>query len=84
MVLIVGLLLGHAQDPVTLQFTGQNQNGQHVPLTSVLVENTTKHWQEVLYYPDTTFSSDKPELKRMNNPATVCNFSRMYPILSTG
>ena len=53
MVLIVGLLFGHAQDPVTLQFTGQNQHGQHVPLTTVLVENTTKHWQEVLYYPDT-------------------------------
>ena len=25
-----------------------------MPLTSVLVENVSKHWQEVLYYPDTT------------------------------
>jgi uncharacterized protein (TIGR02145 family) len=53
-VMMLGSLLGHAQDPVTLQFTGQNQNGQHIPLTTVLVENTSKHWQEVLYYPDTT------------------------------
>ena len=53
-VMIVGSLLGHAQDPVTLQFTGQNQNGQYVPLTTILVENTSKHWQEMLYYPDTT------------------------------
>ncbi len=43
-----------AQDQATLRFTGQNQNGQHVPLSTVTVENVTKHWQEVLYYPDTT------------------------------
>ena len=52
--MIVGSFLGRAQDPVTLQFTGQNQNGQYVPLTTILVENTSKHWQEMLYYPDTT------------------------------
>ena len=43
----------HAQDPVTLQFTGRNQNGQFVPLNNVYVENLTKRWQEMLYYPDT-------------------------------
>ncbi len=53
-VLVVCSLLGHAQDPVTLQFTGQNQYGQYVPLSTVTVENVTRHWQEMLYYPDTT------------------------------
>lgn len=53
-VLVVCSLLGHSQDPVTLQFTGQNQYGQYVPLSSVTVENVTRHWQEMLYYPDTT------------------------------
>ena len=47
----VGFL--HAQDNVILQFTGQDQNGGYVALGSVLVENVSKHWQEVLYYPDT-------------------------------
>ena len=42
-----------AQDQATLQFTGQNQYGQHVPLSTVTVENVTQHWQEMLYYPDT-------------------------------
>ena len=42
-----------AQDQVTLRFTGQNQNGDYVALGSVVVENITQHWQEVLYYPDT-------------------------------
>ena len=47
----VGFL--HAQDNVILQFTGQDQNGGYVKLDRVLVENISKHWQEVLYYPDT-------------------------------
>ena len=42
-----------AQDQVILKFTGQNQNGDYVALNSVVVENITQHWQEVLYYPDT-------------------------------
>lgn len=42
-----------AQDQATLRFTGQNQNGQHVTLSTVTVENVTQHWQEMLYYPDT-------------------------------
>ena len=46
----------HAQDPITLRFTGQNQHGLYVPLSSVDVENLTKRWQEVLYYPDTTLN----------------------------
>ena len=53
-IILASVVALQAQDPVTLQFTGQNQNGQYVPLTTVLVENTTKHWQEILYYPDTT------------------------------
>ena len=48
--------LMHAQDPITLRFTGQDQHGQYVPLSSVYVENLTKRWQEVLYYPDTVLN----------------------------
>ena len=43
-----------AQDDVTLRFTGQDQNGRHVQLSSILVENVTQRWQEELLYPDTT------------------------------
>ena len=32
----------HAQDQVSLQFTGQDQHGRYVPLNSVYVENLTK------------------------------------------
>lgn len=46
-------LLLHAQDQLTLQFTGKNQNGDYVQLSGVVVENLSQHWQEVLYYPDT-------------------------------
>ena len=42
----------YAQDQVSLQFTGQDQSGQYVRLNTVFVENLTKRWQEVLYYPD--------------------------------
>ena len=49
-------LLLHAQDQVTLRFTGQDQNGQYVRLNTVFVENLTKRWQEVLYYPDTVLN----------------------------
>ena len=48
-------LLGHSQTSVTLQFTGLDQNGQYVKLNHLIIENITKHWQELLYYPDTTF-----------------------------
>jgi uncharacterized protein (TIGR02145 family) len=51
--LLANFFICQAQESITLQFTGQDQNGRHVPLSSVLVENVTKHWQEVLYYPDT-------------------------------
>lgn len=53
-ILLATIFTGHAQAPVTLQFTGQDQYGQHVPLSTVTVENVTQHWQEMLYYPDTT------------------------------
>ena len=46
----------YAQDQVSLQFTGQDQNGQYVRLNTVFVENLTKRWQEVLYYPDTVLN----------------------------
>lgn len=46
-----------AQDPVTLTFTGRNQQNQWLPLSRVSVENLTKSWQEMLFYPDTTYKT---------------------------
>jgi len=52
--LLSGGVLSQAQNPITLTFTGRNQNNDNVKLGSVFVENITQRWQEVLYYPDTT------------------------------
>ncbi len=42
-----------AQNTITMKFTGRNQNNDWIPLSSVLVENQTQRWQELVYYPDT-------------------------------
>ena len=42
-----------AQNTITMKFTGRNQNNEWIPLSSVLVENQTQRWQELVYYPDT-------------------------------
>lgn len=54
LVMLICPFFVQAQEQATLQFTGKDQNGGYVQLSRVLVENVTKHWQEVLYYPDTT------------------------------
>lgn len=39
---------------VTLTFSGRDESNRYVRIDSVLVENLTKGWQEVLVYPDMT------------------------------
>ena len=66
-----------AQDHITLTFTGRDQYNQPVKLSNVFIENITKRWQEVLYYPDTVLnigstgiqniSSEKPEFHLFQN-----------------
>lgn len=44
-----------AQESLTIRFTGANQNdGSHVRLTTVLVKNLDRGWQQTVVYPDTT------------------------------
>jgi uncharacterized protein (TIGR02145 family) len=53
-VLMIGMIMGtYAQKPtMTLTFTAEN-NGQHVPLNSILIENLTHGGDTTLYAPDT-------------------------------
>jgi len=55
----IGMVLGiSAQKPsMTLTFTAEN-NGQHVPLTSVLIENLTQGGDTTLYASDTVLVLD--------------------------
>ena len=47
----------YAQKPtMTLTFTADN-NGQHVPLNSILIENLTQGGDTTLYAPDTVVSA---------------------------
>ncbi len=58
-VLTIGIIIGiHAQNStITLIFTADN-NGQHVPLNSILVENLTQGGDTLLYAPDTSLILD--------------------------
>ncbi|MBW6492907.1 MAG: fibrobacter succinogenes major paralogous domain-containing protein [Lentimicrobium sp.] len=53
-VLMIGMIMGtFAQKPtMTLTFTADN-NGQHVPLNSILIENLTQGGDTTLFSPDT-------------------------------
>lgn len=58
-VLMLGMIMGaKAQKPtMTLTFTADN-NGQHVPLNSILIENLTQGGDTTLYAPDTVLVLD--------------------------
>ncbi len=73
---------------VTLTFTGQDQNGNHVQLDRVVIANLTRNWQETIAFPDTVYTLSigvgvenymlKEEMKVMPNPfdgATRVNLS---------
>ena len=51
--MIVNLLFG--QESLTLAFLGQRGDGCYQKMDYLSVRNTTRDWQETLYYPDTTF-----------------------------
>ena len=58
-VAMIGMIMGaYAQKPtMTLTFTADN-NGQHVPLNSILIENLTQGGDTTLYAPDTVLVLD--------------------------
>ncbi|MFO8054775.1 MAG: FISUMP domain-containing protein [Bacteroidales bacterium] len=58
-VLMIAMIMGaYAQKPtMTLTFTADN-NGQHVPLNSILIENLTQGGDTTLYAPDTVLVLD--------------------------
>ena len=57
MTLILNIFLLSAtfgQEATTLTFTGKSSITQeYIPLHHVIVSNNTKHWEELLFYPDT-------------------------------
>ena len=56
--MIIMIMGAFAQKPtMTLTFTADN-NGQHVPLNSILIENLTQGVDTILYAPDTVLVFD--------------------------
>ena len=53
--LTLGTLALSAQT-VTLTFTGRDSDNRYVRLNRVVIDNLSRNWQEVIYWPDTTLS----------------------------
>ena len=64
--IIIGFIKLQAQDNITLRFTGQDQSGQYLQLSRVVVENISQNWQEVLFYPDTTLFTENTGIGEIN------------------
>jgi uncharacterized protein (TIGR02145 family) len=79
---MIGMFLGaFAQKPaITLTFTADN-NGLHVPINSILIENLTQGGDTTLFAPDTAlaidYTSDIDEINATNN--NVFSVSQNYP-----
>jgi uncharacterized protein (TIGR02145 family) len=52
--MLTGMML-FAQTYITLTFTGQDQNGDHVRLDNVVIQNLTREWSTTIFYPDTFY-----------------------------
>jgi hypothetical protein len=69
--LLVILTLGTfalSAQTVTLTFTGRGSDNRYVRLNRVVIDNLSRNWQEVIYWPDTTLS--------MTNGTDVHDFNR--------
>lgn len=44
-----------AQSTISLTFTAEEQNHHWIPLSSVIVEDLTRSWQDELFFPDTLY-----------------------------
>ena len=51
--MIFNMFVATAQELVTLSFTGETESHQYQQLDSVKIDNVTREWSEVIYYPDT-------------------------------
>ena len=81
-------LVGTAQNSLNVTFRTQNRAGVPVPVDSITIENLTRGWVEVLYFPDTTYQlnvgmdvPDQPEGNRMQvmpNPFDGKTSIRVY------
>src|SRR5574344_2598967 len=60
-ILILAFIMGlfceiNAQNSITLKFTGKTVDNAYVQLDSVQITDTTRHWTETIYYPDTVMT----------------------------
>lgn len=53
LIIIIGFYSGRAQS-VTVTFTAEDAQKEHLQLSRVLITNKTRGWTETLFYPDTT------------------------------
>jgi uncharacterized protein (TIGR02145 family) len=53
--LLVISLFCHAQNSVTLVFTGEDLNGSHVKMNGITIQNLSRNWQETFLFPDTIY-----------------------------
>ncbi|MBR4217759.1 MAG: hypothetical protein IKR71_01775, partial [Bacteroidales bacterium] len=51
--MIFNMFVAAAQELVTLSFTGETESHLYQQLDSVKIDNLTREWSEVIYYPDT-------------------------------
>ncbi len=57
------LVAGVKAQQVTLNFTGSFATGEYACMDSVVVENLSQNWTEVLVYPDTVFTFSDVSIK---------------------
>ena len=68
-----------AQQQITLIFEGENQSGNYVQLSKVVLTNITRGWSDTLYYPDTTAVLTVENTSISENNATFLGCSQNTP-----
>ncbi len=82
LVILLGLIISAFSQKATMEltFTAEN-NGQYVPLDSILIENLTQGWDTILYAPDTVLVLDY--ITSIGNNVTIegnaFSISQNYP-----
>lgn len=91
-IILICICISTYAQTYTLTFTGQDSNGQHIPLQKVHINNITQQWSDTLWYPDTILIihttgihdwSQKSNFKLMQNTPNpfdgTTNFSIQIP-----
>ena len=77
-ILLILNCYSHAQNSVTLVFTGKDQHGLPIKMNGITIQNLSRNWQETLLFPDTVYTlnigtgiddiQEANEMKVMPNP----------------